>query len=86
MDEQEQICPDCGFRGTDAFSFHDCKFVLRQRIATIEAELQAVLDAPTALSSLIAFLAETAERGYDPFAAEPLVDAARAALAKAGVK
>jgi len=39
-----------------------------------------------ALSVIVDYLGSTAEFGYDPFAAEPLIESARAALAKAGVK
>lgn len=39
-----------------------------------------------ALSVIVDYLGSTAECGYDPFAAEPLIGSARAALAKAGVK
>jgi len=39
-----------------------------------------------ALSVIVDYLGSTAECGYDPFAAEPLIESARAALAKAGVK
>ena len=39
-----------------------------------------------ALSVIVDYLGSTAECGYDPFAADPLIGSARAALAKAGVK
>lgn len=50
-----------------------------------ERELQEP-ELAKALSVIVDYLGSTAECGYDPFAAEPLIESARAALAKAGVK
>ena len=63
---------------------------MRQRIASLEAEKAEMErqepELAKALSVIVDYLGSTAECGYDPFAAEPLIESARAALAKAGVK
>ncbi len=39
MEEDGDNCPDCGYIGKgDDFAYHDCRFVLRRRIAALEAE------------------------------------------------
>lgn len=39
MEEDDDNCPDCGYIGKgEDFAYHDCRFVLRQRIAALEAE------------------------------------------------
>lgn len=39
MEEDDDNCPDCGYIGKgEDFAYHDCRFVLRQRVATLEAE------------------------------------------------